>query len=299
MELSKLCNPSIDLSHGHRCYLRNCLCRIYPSIPNTIPNLTNPLSSRFSIYGADKPIIYPSTSSRSSDFTSKLLNLDNPSPTDNEIASLMDITAQHATAIPKITSKTTTLLPALPYFAFVFKFNERDFNLEKDVSEIKQFDQYAQALSSIPAIVDRYMDNHNSVKKAIKIKSFLAHNLDCRQESQDEKNAYIELVDTSMGALIKEEVSQILPQAISDFTNPVIEKTVTESVEVGSCLTRRSRDNSDKDQDPSAGSDRGKKRRKFSKDVESSRDSRSKEKKSSSTQDALIQLRSYGKALPM
>ncbi|GJS08067.1 hypothetical protein Tco_0364863 [Tanacetum coccineum] len=200
------------------------------------------------------------SSSVSSDFTSKLLNLDNPSPTDNEIASLMDITAQHATSIPKITSKTTTLLPALPYFAFVFKFNERDFNLEKDVSEIKQFDQ---------------------------------------QESQDEKNAYIELVDTSMGALIKEEVSQILPQAISDFTNPVIEKTVTESVEVGSCLTRRSRDNSDKDQDPSAGSDRGKKRRKFSKDVESSRDSRSKEKKSSSTQDALIQLRSYGKALPI
>ncbi|GKD94777.1 hypothetical protein Tco_1374614, partial [Tanacetum coccineum] len=46
---------------------------------------------------------------------------------------------------------------------------------------------------------------------------------------------------------------------------------------------KRSRDNSDKDQDPSAGSDRGKKRRKFSKDVESSRDSRSKEKKSSST----------------
>nr|GEY84473.1 hypothetical protein [Tanacetum cinerariifolium] len=29
MELSKLCNPSINLSQGHRCYLRNRLCRIY------------------------------------------------------------------------------------------------------------------------------------------------------------------------------------------------------------------------------------------------------------------------------
>ncbi|GKA93948.1 hypothetical protein Tco_0815934 [Tanacetum coccineum] len=32
MELNKLCDPSIDLSHGHRCYLLNCLCRIYPSL---------------------------------------------------------------------------------------------------------------------------------------------------------------------------------------------------------------------------------------------------------------------------
>ncbi|GKD87645.1 hypothetical protein Tco_1358799, partial [Tanacetum coccineum] len=59
----------------------------------------------------------------SSDFTRKLLNLENPSPADNEIASLI------------VT------------------------NLEKDLSEIKQVDQYAQALSSIPAIADRYMDN--------------------------------------------------------------------------------------------------------------------------------------------
>ncbi|GJS32315.1 hypothetical protein Tco_0530697 [Tanacetum coccineum] len=46
---------------------------------------------------------------------------------------------------------------------------------------------------------------------------------------------------------------------------------------------KRSRDEKDKDRDPSTGSDRGTKRRKSSKDAESSRDSRSKEKKSSST----------------
>ncbi|GJU14435.1 hypothetical protein Tco_1142401 [Tanacetum coccineum] len=59
-----------------------------------------------------------------------------------------------------------------------------------------------------------------------------------------------------------------------------------------------SRDEKDKDRDPSAGSDRGKKRRKSSKDVESSRDSRSKEKKSSSTsKDASqSQHKSYGKS---
>ncbi|GJZ67051.1 hypothetical protein Tco_0630291, partial [Tanacetum coccineum] len=198
--------------------------------------------------------------SLSSDFTSKNLNLENPSLADNEITSLMETLARHATTVSKNTSgftttiplpppffnplqqeatptpspttlETTTSLPALLDFASVFKFNERVFNLEndvskikhsvfnleKDLSEIKQVDQYAQALSSIPAIVDRYMDN--KLREAIN-KAILAHNLDCRQEAQDEKNAYIEL-------------------AVSDFANPVIEKNVTESVEAA-VLTRSS-----------------------------------------------------------
>ncbi|GJU19719.1 hypothetical protein Tco_1153061 [Tanacetum coccineum] len=101
------------------------------------------------------------------------------------------------------------------------RFNERVFNLEQDLSEIKQVDQYAQALSSIPAIVDRYIDN--KLGEAIK-KANQAHNLDYRQEAQDEKNAYIELANTSMRAIIKEEVNtylpQMLPQAVSDFASP-------------------------------------------------------------------------------
>nr|GEZ61994.1 hypothetical protein [Tanacetum cinerariifolium] len=124
------------------------------------------------------------SSSVSSDFTSKLLSLDNPSLVDNEIACLMDTTSRHATAIPEITSKTTSLLLALPNFAFIFKFNERVFNLEKDLSEIKQVDMYAQALSSIPAIVDHYMDNKlgEAISKAIQ-----AHNFDCQEEAQAKK----------------------------------------------------------------------------------------------------------------
>ncbi|GKA09925.1 hypothetical protein Tco_0689358 [Tanacetum coccineum] len=297
---------------------------------------------------ADEPV---QSYSVSSDFSSKLLNLKNPSPADNEIASLLDTTAHRTTAVPEITSsftiiipppplffnplsqqatptptptasETTTSTPVLPDFAYVFKFNERVTNLEKDLSEIKQVDQYAQALSSIRAI--------------------------------DEKNAYIELIDTSMRATVKEEVNtqlpQILPQAISDVTTPVIEKNVNESLEAivlirsssqpqssyeaGATLSefeltkilidkikrnksydiadhkrelydalvksyqinkdlfdsygevfslKRSRDNKDKDQDPSVGSYQRSKRRKTSKEAESSRDSRSKEKKSSST----------------
>ncbi|GJT98539.1 hypothetical protein Tco_1094057 [Tanacetum coccineum] len=309
---------------------------------------------------ADEPV---QISSVSSNFTSKLLNLENPSLADNEIASLMETSARHAMKVPEntsgftttipppppffnpllqqatltltpTTSEATTSFPLLLDFSSIFRFTDRVTNLEKDLSEIKQVDHYAQALSSIPAIVDRYMDN--KLREAIN-KSILAYNLDCRQEAQDEKNAYIELVDTSMRALIKEEFNtqlpQILPQAISDFANPVIKKNVTKSVEV-TVLTRsssqptstykaaaslsefeltkilidkmeknksydkadynkklydaliesyntdkdlfdsygevfllkRSRDEKDKDRDPSTGSDRGTKRRKSIKD---------------------------------
>ncbi|GJT06929.1 hypothetical protein Tco_0841391 [Tanacetum coccineum] len=95
---------------------------------------------------ADEPV---QSSSVSSDFTCKLLNLENPSPTDNEIASLMETSAHHSKDIPKIT--------------------------------------YA-------------------INKAIQ-----AHNLDCKQQAHGEKNAYIELIDISMRAIIKEEVNTQLP----------------------------------------------------------------------------------------
>nr|GEU75526.1 hypothetical protein [Tanacetum cinerariifolium] len=311
----------------------------------------------------------------SSNFTRKLLNLENPSPANNEIASLMDTTPRHATTVPEITSFFTTTIPpppplfnplpqqatpttskattsfhSLTDFSSVFRFNNRVTNLEKDLSEIKQVDQYAQALSLILAIVERYIDNKlgESIQKAI-----VAHNLDCREEAQAEKRDYIKIVDTSMSAILREEVNtqlpHILPQAVSDFATHVIKKNVTKSLEaivlarsssqpkstyeaaaslsefeltkilidkmeknksydkanykkevydalVKSYQTdkdlfdtygevfmlKRSRDDRDKDQDPFTGSDRGMKRKKSSKEAESSRDLRSKEKKSSS-----------------
>nr|GEV84121.1 integrase, catalytic region, zinc finger, CCHC-type, peptidase aspartic, catalytic [Tanacetum cinerariifolium] len=152
------------------------------------------------------------SSSISSDFTSKFLNLHNLYPADNEIASLMDTTTYHATSILEIASsfatltplptlffnpisqqatptptptasETITILPAILDFTSVFKFNERVTNLEKDLSKIKKVDQ----------------------------------------------------------TIIKEEVNaqlpQILPQAISDVATPVIKKNVIESLETD-VLTR-------------------------------------------------------------
>ncbi|GJS73798.1 hypothetical protein Tco_0706639 [Tanacetum coccineum] len=105
-------------------------------------------------------------SSMSSDFTNKLLNLDNNPPrldeTSIQTSSLFTVLV---TTIPEITStttvpspppffnplqqeatptttpttsKATTLTPALPNFTSIFKFNERVSNLEKDLSKMKQ-----------------------------------------------------------------------------------------------------------------------------------------------------------------
>ncbi|GJW35175.1 hypothetical protein Tco_0058095 [Tanacetum coccineum] len=185
------------------------------------------LTSVLDTQKTDKPV---QSSSVSSDFTSKLLNLENPSLADNEIDSLMDTTVRH----------------------------EEPGN--------------------------------------------------CKDEAQAEKKDYIELVDTLIRAILKEEVNtqlpQILPQAVSDFATPMIEKNVTESLEAAVLaryssqpkytyeaaasllefeLTKilidkmeknksynkadykrelydRSRDDRDKDQDPSAGSDQGTKK---------------------------------------
>ncbi|GJR14437.1 hypothetical protein Tco_0797089 [Tanacetum coccineum] len=181
----------------------------------------------------DEPV---QSSSVSLDFTSKLLNLENHSLAENEIASLMDTTVHHEepgsqtsplyivpiTVVPPpppffnplpqqatptstpIVSETTTSFPSLLDFSYVFKFNDRVTNLERDLSTIKQIRQYAQALSSILAIVDRYIDSKlgEAIQKAIQ-----AHNLDYREKAQAEKRDYIELVDTSMRAILKQEVN--------------------------------------------------------------------------------------------
>ncbi|GJS93122.1 hypothetical protein Tco_0800090 [Tanacetum coccineum] len=175
---------------------------------------------------------------------------------------------QQATPTPTPTSsEVTTSFPTLPDFTSIFKFNDRVTNLERDLEE---------------ALADR--------------------------------REYIDVVDTSARAIIKEEVNsqlpRILPQtsssqpkstyeaatSLSEFKRRMIlmdnmeehksylrsdYKRVLYDALVKSYNTnkdlfdtyvkvftlKRSRDDKDKDQDPSARSDRGKKRRKSSKDT--------------------------------
>nr|GEV22315.1 hypothetical protein [Tanacetum cinerariifolium] len=191
------------------------------------------------------------SSSVSFDFTSKLLNLDNTGPDVNEIASLMNTStippppppvnpSSHLTTIPqqqtpdstKITTNPILTLPEIPNFASLFQFDQRVSALETKMLEFNQTNQFAEAVSSIPGIVDKYLASKNLYNALV--------------EAYNSDNDII----TSYGDVV---------------------------------TLKRGRDDQGKDEDPFAGSDRGRKRRNSSKDVEPSKGSKSKESKSSSS----------------
>ncbi|GKD62241.1 hypothetical protein Tco_1299750, partial [Tanacetum coccineum] len=63
-------------------------------------------------------------------------------------------------------STTTTTIPTttvleIPNFASLFGFERRVSSLESDLSELKQTNQFAEALSSILSIVDKYLETKN------------------------------------------------------------------------------------------------------------------------------------------
>ncbi|GJY84964.1 hypothetical protein Tco_0498990 [Tanacetum coccineum] len=196
-------------------------------------------------------------------------------------------------------------------------------NLEKNLPEMKQVDQYAQALSSIPAIVDCYIDNKlgEVIQQAIQ-----SHIVECREEALADKREYIDLINTSIeqhvtdsleavvlaksssqpkstyavAALLSEfELTKILMDKIeenksylrADYKKELYDalvKSYNTDKDLfdtnGEVFTlKRSREEKDNDQDPSNGLDRGTKRRKSSKEAESSKDPRSKEKESKSS----------------
>nr|GEV05767.1 hypothetical protein [Tanacetum cinerariifolium] len=190
------------------------------------------------------------SSSVSSDLTRKLLNIDNPSPANNEIASLMDTTAHHATVIPEITSNFTITTPPPPLFLNPLS--------QQAVPTLTQ--TASEATTSLPTLPD-------FASAAATLSEF------------ELTNILIDKMDKNKSFYIDDYKRQLYDALVKSYNT---NKDIFESYgEVFSL--KRSRDDKGKDQDPSAGADRGTKRRKSSKEAEPSRDSRSKEKKSSST----------------
>nr|GEW59882.1 hypothetical protein [Tanacetum cinerariifolium] len=282
---------------------------------------------------ADEPL---QSSSVSSDFTRKHLNLENLSLADNEIASLMETSARHAIAVPKITSCLNITIPPPPPF-FNPLLQQATPTPTPITSEATTLFPSLLNFSYVFSYCGSCMDNKlgETIHKAIQ-----SHNAECREEAHAEKQEYIDNVDSKVRTIIREEVRtqllRILPKVVSAFVTPVIERNVTKSLEVvvlarsssqpkstyeaaaslsefeltkilldkmkennshlradhnkklydalvesyntdknlfntyGEVFTlKRSRDDSDKDQDTFTGSDRGTNRRKSSKEAES------------------------------
>ncbi|GJV35146.1 hypothetical protein Tco_1407623 [Tanacetum coccineum] len=175
------------------------------------------------------------------------------------------------TPTPTPIIETSNPLTNLLDCSSVFRFNDIISALENEVAELKKDPLHNQVTS----LVDEHLDTRLG-------------------ETREE---FMNLLSDSFTARIKEQVKdqlpQILPQEVSNFAPPMIEKlfhkirdevtlakassqpqstyeaasTLTE-FELKKILFDKMEKNKDKDEDPSAGSDRGLKKRKTSKDVE-------------------------------
>ncbi|GKC34420.1 hypothetical protein Tco_1046804, partial [Tanacetum coccineum] len=127
---------------------------------------------------------------------------------------------------PPILTPDTTLsssLQNLPDFALLFGFDNRLKALEDNFSEFKQTNQYAEALSSIPGIVNQYLENKMKevVDVAVQLKSDRI-----REEAQAENQQFLDSIDEGMKKVIKEQVKS----EVSKITLK-IKKLVNEQLE--------------------------------------------------------------------
>ncbi|GJS02847.1 hypothetical protein Tco_0319355 [Tanacetum coccineum] len=185
------------------------------------------------------------------------------------------------------------------------------------MSKLKQTNQFTEAVSLISGIVDTYLAS--KMKEAVDVAVQLQTKW-LREEAQAENQEFLNQVDSTMKTIIKDQVkaqvSKIMPKIekhvteslgaeVSDFQknlyNALVESYNNDNDIMSSygdvVILKRGRDDQDKDEDPSAGSDQGMKRRKSGKDAETSNDSRSKEKKSSSISKDASHHKSSGKSV--
>ncbi|GJR61331.1 hypothetical protein Tco_1503493 [Tanacetum coccineum] len=235
----------------------------------------------------------------------KLLNLENVSPAEYTLDSVMDTNAQPTSS----TMITTTPLP--PHLV---------------IPLIQQTTPTPAPTTHVPTILDSItfvlvlpdfasMFNFNQrVSLGYAIQSaFYSYKVEFEKEAQAEQERFIEIIDKSVKEMVKDEVKsqliRILPKKIADFATPLIERTIADSYErvvlaksfsqpkstyeataslnefeLKKILLDKMKDNEkDKDEDPSARPDRGEKRRKTDKDAAPSKDPNLKGFKSSSS----------------
>nr|GEU91766.1 hypothetical protein [Tanacetum cinerariifolium] len=146
-----------------------------------------------------------------------------PTITPSTIATIT--TTQQAPLPP--TTAPNTLLQDLPNFGLLFGFDNRLKTLEANFSEFMQTNQFVGAVSSIPRIIQRYMDQrmNEAVKVAVQIQSDRL-----RDEAQSENDEFLKTTDENMQKIIKEQVKEQVKLQVSKIL-PKIEQTVNEQLE--------------------------------------------------------------------
>nr|GEW36129.1 protein FAR1-related sequence 5 [Tanacetum cinerariifolium] len=129
----------------------------------------------------------------------------------------------------------SNIIQNLPNFGSLFRFDDRLRSLEANFSEAMHTNQFASAVSAIPKIVQRFMDQqmNEAVNVAVQIQS--DH---LREEAQRENDKFLKTVDENMQKIIKEQVKEQVKVQVSKILSR-IEQTVNEQLEA-EVLTRSS-----------------------------------------------------------
>ncbi|GJT08698.1 hypothetical protein Tco_0843160 [Tanacetum coccineum] len=173
------------------------------------------------------------SSSVSSDFASKFLNLDNVPPADNEVASMMNFKVNHeesSTQAPPLLTVPITAIPVTSTAAAT--------TVTLIITPITPIPQLLTPnpvpttelmTSSIPTLPD-FTSLFGFNQRVSALEQELS-----QKKAQPEKEKYINIIEKSVKEIIKDEVKsqlpQILPKDISDFATPVVQNTINELLE--------------------------------------------------------------------
>nr|GEY00478.1 hypothetical protein [Tanacetum cinerariifolium] len=133
------------------------------------------------------------------------------------------------------TTVPSTFLQDLLIFGLLFGFDHHLKTLEANFFKFVQRNQFARAVSSIPRIVERYMDQrmNEAVKAAVQLQYDRL-----QDEAQAENEDFINKLDENIQNIIKEQVNPHVKVQVSKIL-PKIKKTVNEQLEA-EVLTRSS-----------------------------------------------------------
>ncbi|GJU88567.1 hypothetical protein Tco_1300990 [Tanacetum coccineum] len=229
----------------------------------------------------EPPVVQQQRSFISSDLVSKYINPSSdtlvvtPSSDTNTPQPPIPIIQplQQTPASTTTTTNPTTTLPEIPNFASLFGFDQRVSALESKMSEFKQTNQFAEVISSIPGIVDNYLAS--KMKDAVDTSYAAASSL----SEFELKKILIDKIEENK-SINRSDVQKNLYNALVKSYNS--DRDILSSY--GDVVTlKRGRDDQEKDEDPSTGSNRGSKRRRSGKEAESLKELTYTESKSTSS----------------
>nr|GEV34214.1 hypothetical protein [Tanacetum cinerariifolium] len=163
-------------------------------------------------------------------------------------------------------------------FGSLFGFDHRLKNLEANFSEFMQTNQFAEAVSTIPGIIDRYLDHrmNEAVKVVVQLQSDKTSYVVAADLSELElKKILIEKMESNKSIHQSDQQKNLYNALVDAYEcDKIILETYGDTVTL-----KMHRDDEDKDEEPPTGSDRGSKKRRAGKEPESTSALKEKESK--------------------